>query len=61
MPKMWHLKTGATARRRLGSGMALLVLLAQMMIRQMGVYLRRGDTGMAQQFLNVAQGCAILE
>ncbi len=41
--------------------MALFVLLAQMMIGQMGINLRRGDTGMAQQFLNVAQGGAILE
>ncbi len=41
--------------------MALFVLLAQMLIGQMGINLRRRDTGMAQQFLNVAQGGAILE
>ena len=41
--------------------MALLVLLAQMLISQMGIYLRRGDAGMAQQFLNVPQGSPILE
>ena len=41
--------------------MALFVLLAQMMVGQMGINLRGGYTGMAQQFLNVAQGGAILE
>ncbi len=41
--------------------MALFVLLAQMLIGQMGLNLRSRDTGMAQQFLNVAQGGAILK
>ena len=46
---------------RLRAGMTLFVFLSHVGVGQVGVDLGRGDAGVAQQFLDVAQRRAVLQ